>query len=306
MLHTPVLLDETLNALVPDADAPPSRLVDGTLGAGGHTRALLAAGVDEVLGLDQDQTALEIARRTLADYAGRVHFVHGNYENMGYAVGQVGWDGVDGILLDIGVSSMQLDQAERGFSFRQDGPLDMRMNAATGRTAADLVNEWSAGDLASIFYEYGEERHGRVLAQAIVRGRPYRTTDDLVRVIDANKPAQWKEKIHPATRVFQALRIAVNDELGVLERVIPGAIELLRPGGRLAIISFHSLEDRIVKHAFRHAAEDCVCPPELPICACEKEAQVKVVTRKPITATDDEIARNPRSRSAKLRVAERL
>ena len=305
MLHTPVLLDEIIDALIPDRDNPPQRLIDGTLGAGGHTHALLTAGAGEVLGLDQDQSALAAAKATLANFEGRVHYAHTNYERMDSAAERVGWAQVDGILLDIGVSSMQLDRAERGFSFQQSGPLDMRMDPTHGRTAADIVNTWSARELADIFYEYGEERHGRLLAKVIVDNRPYETTDDLVQVIEDNKPAQWKEHIHPATRVFQALRITVNDELGVLERVIPVAIDLLRPGGRLAIISFHSLEDRIVKHSFKHAAADCICPPELPICACDKESEIKIVTRKPVMADDAEVDANPRSRSARLRVAEK-
>ncbi len=303
--HIPVLLDEVIAALVPDGRVP-ARVIDGTLGAGGHAGALLAAGAGDVLGLDQDETALALARETLAAYADRLHTAHINYEHMADAAARLDWEAVDAILLDVGVSSMQLDQSERGFSFAQDGPLDMRMDQGVGQSAADLVNSWDADALADVFYQYGEERHGRRLARAIVENRPYTTTGDLVRVIDAAKPAKWKEKIHPATRVFQALRIAVNDELGVLERVLPRAIDLLRPGGRLTVISFHSLEDRIVKHSFKDAANDCVCPPEMPICTCDKEPTVNILTRKPITATDDEIARNPRSRSAKLRVVERL
>ncbi|MEO0565162.1 MAG: 16S rRNA (cytosine(1402)-N(4))-methyltransferase RsmH [Chloroflexota bacterium] len=303
--HIPVLLNEVLNALVPNGQAP-GRVIDGTLGAGGHAFALLEAGAGELLGLDQDESALALAQDRLSAYHGRCHTEHINYEYMTDTAARLGWDGVDAVLLDVGVSSMQLDQPGRGFSFMADGPLDMRMDPTTGVTAADLVNSWDATSLADIFYKYGEERHGRRLAGVIVENRPYTTTQDLVGIIDANKPAKWKEKIHPATRVFQALRIAVNDELGVLERVIPRAIDLLNPGGRLAIISFHSLEDRIVKHAFRDAATDCICPPKQPICTCDKEAFVEVLSRKPITATEDEIARNPRSRSAKLRVVEKL
>lgn len=302
--HTPVLLAQVLDALI--TNPPPQRVIDGTLGAGGHTRALLEAGAGAVLGLDQDESALALAQAMLGAFEGRLHTAHTNYENMLNAAAQVGWSAVDGILLDIGVSSMQLDQGERGFSFGKDGLLDMRMDTSGGQTAADLVNTWDADALADIFYRYGEERHGRRLARDIVANRPYQTTRDLVRVIEANKPAQWKEKIHPATRVFQALRIAVNDELGVLERTLPQAIDLLRPGGRLAVISFHSLEDRIVKQAFKYAADDCICPPEQPICTCDKTAQVKIITRKPLTASAAEIEANPRSRSAKLRVAEKI
>lgn len=304
MSHIAVLLDEVINALtVPRA---PARVIDGTLGAGGHTHALLSAGVGEVLGLDQDASALQLARHNLAPFGGRLHVQQVNYEWMDTAAHAVGWDGVGGILLDVGVSSMQLDQPERGFSFGQDGPLDMRMNRDVGITAADVVNTWPADELARAFQQYGEERHSRKLARVIVDNRPYTRTAELVRVIEAHKPAQWKEKIHPATRVFQALRIVVNDELGVLERVIPKAIDLLDVGGRLAIISFHSLEDRIVKRAFRHAALDCVCPSSQPICTCDKQATVKVLTRKPLVASSDEVAANPRSRSAKLRVVEKI
>ncbi|MFZ4814630.1 MAG: 16S rRNA (cytosine(1402)-N(4))-methyltransferase RsmH [Phototrophicaceae bacterium] len=304
--HIPVLLQETLAALIPDAANPPARVIDGTLGAGGHTEALFNAGVGEVLGIDQDPSALELATARLAPFGERFHPVHGNYESLAAALQSVGWKSVDGILLDIGVSSMQLDRPERGFSFARDGALDMRMNPTVGQTAADLVNTWDAEELADIFYRYGEERYGRALARVIVQHRPYATTHDLANVIAAHKPAQWKEKIHPATRVFQALRIAVNDELGVLERVLPKAIQRLNVGGRLAVISFHSLEDRIVKHAFQYAALDCICPPRQPICTCDKVAEVEIITRKPIAPTDAEIAQNPRSRSAKLRVVERI
>ncbi len=299
--HIPVLLDQVLAALSP---TQPARVIDGTLGAGGHTRALLDADAGAVLGLDRDTDALALARANLAGY--NVHFAHTNYEGMTAAAREIGWDAVDAILLDVGVSSMQLDRAQRGFSFMHDGPLDMRMDASRGQTAADIVNTWEADELADVFYRYGEERHGRHLARVIVDARPYTTTAELVAVIEANKPAQWKEKIHPATRVFQALRIAVNDELGALERTLPAAIDLLRQGGRLAVISFHSLEDRIVKQAFKLAATDCICPPKQPVCTCDHKATVKLVTRKPQTATAEEVARNPRSRSAKLRLVEKL
>lgn len=302
--HIPVLLNDILYYLT--NPILPVRMIDGTLGAGGHTRALLEAGVGEVLGLDQDASALELAQANLSDFGDRLHVAHTNYEHMTEAASAMGWGSVDAILLDIGVSSMQLDQSERGFSFMQPGPLDMRMDTSVGQTAADLVNTWDERELVDIFFRYGEERHSRKLAKAIVQHRPYTTTQDLVRVIDANKPAKWKEKIHPATRIFQALRIVVNDELGVLERTLPKAIDLLRPGGRLAVISFHSLEDRIVKQAFKMAATDCICPSSQPICTCEKVASVTILTRKPVMAGEAEIERNPRSRSAKLRVLEKL
>lgn len=303
MAHLSVLKEEVLAHLTP---IQPQRMIDGTLGAGGHAHALLSAGAGELLGLDQDAQALALAQQTLAPFAGRVHYAQTNYEYMTQAAAQIGWQHVDAILLDIGVSSMQLDQAERGFSFMQDGPLDMRMDNSQGQSAADLVNTWDAAELTDIFFRYGEEKFSRRLAQVIVQHRPYERTQQLAQVIEAHKPAQWKEKIHPATRIFQALRIAVNDELGVLERTLPRAIELLRVGGRLAVITFHSLEDRIVKQAFKAAASDCICPPEQPICTCDKVQTVQLVTRKPLTASAAEIAQNPRSRSAKLRVVERV
>jgi 16S rRNA (cytosine1402-N4)-methyltransferase len=303
MPHTPVLLQAVLRHLL--TPTPPARLIDGTLGAGGHTRALLEAGAGEVLGLDQDAGALALAQQTLSDFAGRVHFTHTNYEHMAAAAAGIGWQTVDAVLLDIGVSSMQLDQPERGFSFMHDGPLDMRMNPAAEDTAADIVNTWDTGALTDIFFRYGEEKHSRKLARVIVERRPYTTTRQLAQVIAQHKPAQWKERIHPATRVFQALRIAVNDELGVLERTLPQAVALLRPGGRLAVISFHSLEDRIAKQTFKHMAADCVCPSSQPVCTCDKRAELRLITRKPIMPTPAEIEQNPRSRSARLRVVEK-
>ena len=226
---------------------------------------------------------------------------------MAAEVARLGWDGVDAILLDLGVSSMQLDTAERGFAFRADGPLDMRFDPGGSRqTAAELVNFLDEDELATIFYRYGEEPQGRRLARVVVKARPYATTRDLASAIEQAIPRRPKDKIHPATRVFQALRIAVNDELGTVERALPQAIDLLRPGGRLAVISFHSLEDRIVKDTFKLAATDCICPPQVPVCICGHHASVQLVSRKPIVASDDEIAANPRSRSAKLRIVEKL
>jgi 16S rRNA (cytosine1402-N4)-methyltransferase len=309
-MHVPVLLDEVIAALVP-AGRPVRRAVDGTLGAGGHSRALLEAGAEALLGLDLDPAALALAAEVLAPFQGRAHLVRASYASMVEEAARIGWDGVDAILLDLGVSSMQLDVPERGFAFRQEGPLDMRFDPGGSRpTAADLVNSLDEDELAALFYTYGEERDGRRLARAIVRARPYRTTRELAEVIERAAPQRSpgrrsKLPIHPATRVFQALRIAVNDELAVLEAALPKAIALLRPGGRLAVISFHSLEDRIVKDAFRLASTDCLCPPKVPVCVCGHVASVTLVTRKPVTAREDEIARNPRSRSAKLRVVEK-
>lgn len=311
MAHVSVLLDEVVAGLIPDPGAPPARVIDGTLGAGGHSRALLAAGVGELLGLDLDPQALALAREVLSAYSDRCRIRHASYADMPALAQGIGWgDGVDGILLDLGVSSMQLDTPERGFAFMHDGPLDMRFDPTSGGISArDIVNHWDADALADIFYRYGEERDSRRLAQVIVRARPFQTTRQLADALKAHSRPPRREKgaskaIHPATRVFQALRIAVNDELTIIERVLPQAIDLLRPGGRLAVISFHSLEDRLVKQAFRDASTEVVSPPgmQLP----EKRASVRLITRKPISAGDAEIAQNPRSRSAKLRIVEKL
>ncbi len=302
MQHIPVLVDPMLEYL-----APAKRVIDGTLGAGGHTKALLDAGVDEVLGIDCDPAALELARTTLAPYGGRVHIAHNSYVNMRDEAARLGWGSVDGILLDLGMSSMQVNTPERGFAFMHDGSLDMRFNPQSNqRTAAEIVNTYPADELADLFYKYGEERNSRRIARHIVEGRPYTTTRQLAAVIERLVPRHKRDKIHPATRVFQALRIAVNDELDAVESVLPTAIDLLRPGGKLAVVSFHSLEDRIVKQIFKHHAMDCVCPPKAPVCVCDHHASVRLVTRKPIVADADEIDRNPRSRSAKLRIVEKL
>lgn len=300
--HTPVLLKPVLKALL-----PAERIIDGTLGAGGHSLAFLEAGAKEILGLDRDTTALEIARVNLAPFNQRVHLVHASYLEMVEQAHQLGWEQVDGILLDLGLSSMQLDTPERGFAFTHDGPLDMRFDVQRSQpTAADLVNTLDESELSDLFYTYGEEPKGRHLARAIIRARPFETTRQLAQAIEKANPRRNGDRIHPATRVFQALRIAVNDELKAVEMVIPLAIELLKPGGHLAVISFHSLEDRIVKEAFKLASTDCICPPKIPVCACGHKASVRLVNRKPIEATSEEIAANPRSRSAKMRVAEKI
>ncbi len=308
--HVSVLLDEVLAHLLPEGRSI-QRAIDGTLGAGGHTLAFLEQGVDEVLAFDLDPVALKLGRERVADYAGRAHLVHSSYENMVEVAHERGWQSVDAILLDLGVSSMQLDMPERGFAFRfENSPLDMRFNPQDNRpTAADLVNTWDASELADIFYRYGEEQNSRRLAAAIVHDRvekPFVTTRDLAGLIERITPRRYDDRIHPATRVFQALRIAVNDELGVIAEVLPKAISLLKSGGRLAVISFHSLEDRIVKDAFRLASTDCICPPQIPVCRCGHTASVRLVNKKPIIAGEAEIASNPRSRSAKLRIVEKL
>jgi 16S rRNA (cytosine1402-N4)-methyltransferase len=300
--HIPVLLDAVVEAL-----APAQRVIDGTLGLGGHAKALLDAGVAEILGLDADPSALAIARENLSAYANRVHIAHASYTDMTREAGRLGWKQVGGILLDLGVSSLQLDTPERGFAFMKDGPLDMRFDPQSNQpTAGDLVNVLDEAELADLFYQYGEEPQSRRLARAIVRQRPFTMTRQLATVIEQAIPRRRGNSIHPATRVFQALRIAVNRELETIGEALPQAIDLLQPGGRLAVISFHSLEDRIVKQVFKLASTDCICPPNVPVCVCGHKASVRLVNRKPIMADADEVTQNSRSRSAKLRIAEKL
>jgi len=303
--HTPVLLQEVLKALQPRAGGV---YIDGTVGAGGHAAAILAASAPDgqLFGFDQDRAALQIAGKQLATFGERVHLLHANFKDFGDQVRRYNIPPADGILLDLGVSSMQFEQPARGFSFQQDGPLDMRMNPAAGQPAANLVNQLPQDELANLIYQYGEERHSRRIARAIIKARPVHTTAELARIIAGAIPARGgkRARIHPATRTFQALRIAVNDELGVLEQVLPQALDHLKPGGRLAVISFHSLEDRIVKQYFKQEAQDCICPPEQPICTCKHKALVTIITKKPITPSSAEIDANPRARSAKLRVVE--
>lgn len=307
--HLPVLLNEVVEALIPDGRVP-QRVIDGTAGAGGHSRALLDAGAENLLGFDLDPDALSLARQSLAPYldAGRASLVHASYARMREFANAHGWsDGVDAILLDLGVSSMQLDRPERGFAFMRDGPLDMRFNPESGDiTAADIVNTWDIDELTAILRQYGEEPDARRIARVIVDGRPYNSTRQLADAIKAStRPPRGKPQgIHPATLAFQAIRIAVNDELSSVEQVLPVAIELLRSGGRLAVISFHSLEDRRVKNAFKEAATEIVAPPGMKSMP-EKRATGRLITRKPIEASAAEIEANPRSRSAKLRVFEK-
>ncbi len=309
--HVPVLLQAVLTHLRAEA-LPEGLFVDGTVGAGGHAFALLSAAPRaRLLGLDRDPHALELAAERLAPFGERATLRHASYTQLGelipvwLAMLGVAAGGVDGILLDLGLSSMQLDDPTRGFAFRYEGPLDMRFDPTSALTAAEIVNTWSAEAIADVLFRYGEERHSRRIARAIVAARPLTSTRQLAEVV-AGAVRGPRQKIHPATRTFQALRIAVNDELGALERTLPLAIEHLRPGGRLAVISFHSLEDRIVKRIFRREASDCLCPPRQPICTCGHVARVRLVTRKPVRADAEEIRANPRSRSARLRVVERL
>jgi 16S rRNA (cytosine1402-N4)-methyltransferase len=300
--HLPVLLEEVIAGL---QVAPGGFYVDGTIGAGGHAIGILEASAPDghLLGLDVDPEALQISRRRLTRFGGRVTLVHASYVSIEAQVDGLALGSADGVLLDLGLSSMQLDQSERGFSFQETGPLDMRFDPAAARTAADLVNTLSEQELADLIYQYGEETASRAIARAIVSARPIRTTTELADIISQ---VVRRRKIHPATRTFQALRIAVNDELRQLREGLTAALSVLGPGGRLAVISFHSLEDRIVKQFLAREAKDCICPPEALICTCAHRATVEVITRKPIQASSHEVARNPRSRSARLRIAAKL
>lgn len=302
--HRPVLYKETIQYLVPSS---PKRYLDCTAGAGGHSEGILteSAPSGELLALDLDPLAIELTRQRLSPFGNRAHVMQASYLQSAEILQKIGWQGVDGIVMDLGVSSMQLDQSERGFSFRHDGLLDMRFDPTRGQTAADLVNNLGETDLADIIWRYGEERYSRRIARAILRARPLKTTGELAEVV-RNAIGRSKEKQDTATRTFQALRIAVNEELKTLEQAIPRLIALLNPYGRLAVISFHSLEDRLVKQAFKRESSDCICPPEQPVCTCGHKASVRILTSKPIVATPEEVEINPRSRSAKLRVVEKL
>ncbi len=301
--HQPVLYKEIIHALQPHDGG---RYVDGTVGAGGHARGILEASVPDgqLLGLDVDPQALALARKILAPYERRIHLAQASYTSLSAQLERLGWNEVDGIVLDLGASSMQFDTPERGFSFLHDAPLDMRFGPSIPKTAADLVNELSERKLADLLYQYGEERDSRKIARAIVKARPLHTTRELVAVIEAVSPRRG-DRIHPATRTFQALRIAVNEELASLEEVLPQTVASLKSGGRLAVISFHSLEDRIVKDFFREQSKDLVNPPYEQIYKEERKATLKEVNRKPITPSDEEIKSNPRARSAKLRIVEK-
>ncbi len=302
--HLSVLYKETLEAIAPQ---PGGRYVDGTLGAGGHAWGLLEGSHPDgqLLGLDVDPAALALATQRLAPFGERAHIRQGSYADLAQHLAALGWGAVDGILLDLGASSMQFDQAERGFSFQKEGPLDMRFNPAAGRSAADLVNTLPEGELADLLYEYGEERQSRRVAKAIVAARPLHTSTELAAVV-AKALGGKRTGVHPATRSFQALRIAVNSELDAVAQVLPQAVAALKPGGRLAVISFHSLEDRLVKQYFRQESRDCICPPGQPVCTCGHTAGLRELTRKPVQPGEQEIQANPRSRSARLRVVVRL
>jgi len=306
--HVSVLLEACIEGL---NIKPNGVYVDGTLGGAGHSRQI-AARLDSglLIGIDRDPVALKAASQRLEIYGERVRLVHSNFCEMAQVLSQQGIAGVDGILLDLGVSSPQLDDGQRGFSYMTDAPLDMRMNNQDVLNAHLVVNTWSQEELKRILYTYGEERYAPQIAAAICRSReqkPVETTLELVDIIrSAMPPAALREKQHPAKRSFQAIRIAVNDELTAVEKVMTDAIPLLNPGGRLAVITFHSLEDRIVKNAMAQAAKGCTCPPNFPVCVCGKKPLVKLISRKPVVATEEELTRNPRSRSAKLRICEKL
>ena len=315
VVHVPVLVDEVLRELNPQ---PGQRFIDGTLGGGGHTQALLEATAPngQVLGLDADPAALAIARQRLTAYGDRVHFVNANFAEVAQVARSHGFSPVHGVLLDLGVSSIELETPARGFSFQVDGPLDMRHDPSSSTTAQFLVNYLAQDELANLLYRFGEEHRSRAIARAIVSSRPILTTTQLAEVVSravgrrpggGSRLSSQGGRIHPATRTFQSLRIAVNDEMGALAVALPAAVSALVTGGRLAVISFHSLEDRVVKQFLQREARDCRCPhgPYAMPCTCGHRATIRIITKRPIVASAWELAANVRSRSAKLRVAER-
>ena len=308
-VHEPVLLAEVLQWMNVRENGV---YADGTPGGGGHSGAMLEAsgGTATLYGIDRDENAIAAATARLEQYPG-FHAIHGNFHDAKALLSQAGAPPLDGALLDLGVSSPQLDQAERGFSYHEDAPLDMRMDRSQGMTAADLLAEVSEGELTRILREYGEEKWAARIAHFVVERRqtqPLRTTQDLVRVVDAAIPkaVRRKDDGHPARRTFQAVRIAVNDELDPLDRALEDFVDCLKPGGRLLVITFHSLEDRLTKRCFQRLQNPCVCPPKAPVCTCGRKPKVRILARGAVPPTAEEIARNPRARSAKLRVAEKL
>jgi 16S rRNA (cytosine1402-N4)-methyltransferase len=308
-IHASVLLDETIKVLDPQPDGV---FIDATLGLGGHTEAILeTAENSRVVGIDQDLKAIAIATERLARFGERVQIVHANFAGIKQVAADVGITAADGVIADLGVSSLQFDSESRGFSFRFDAPLDMRMDSESGgETAADLLERLSEEEIANLIYEYGEERFSRRIARRIVEkreaGEPVRTTKQLANLVEKAVKRSPKDKIHPATRTFQALRIAVNRELEILEQFIADSIDLLKKEGRFVVITFHSLEDRIAKQTLQRLAGKCFCPPRIPKCVCGAAKIVEVLTKKPVTAGDDEVNRNPRARSAKLRACMKL
>ena len=304
-VHVPVLLEEVLQFLEPQRRG---LVLDATIGLGGHASAILdlAGPAGHLLGIDRDVEALDLAAQRLARFRGQYQLVHGRFSEVREIAAQRGIERFQGILADLGVSSLQLDSPERGFSFQKEGPLDMRMDQDLDLTAAEVVNHYPERDLANLIFTYGEERHSRRIARAIVKARPLRSTKALAEVIAQAIRLRAHQQIHAATRTFQALRIFVNDELAQIPKFIQAAADLLASGGRIAIISFHSLEDRVVKECFRKLSRNCVCPPEILLCQCGNRRWLKLVTKKPVVPSQAEMERNPRSRSAKLRVAEKI
>lgn len=306
--HISVLYEESIAALnVKEGGL----YVDGTLGGGGHSYGILSASdTCSLIGIDQDKEAIRAAKERLAEFSDRFTAVNRNFGEIKDILSEMGVSGIDGALLDIGVSSYQLDNPARGFSYMHDAPLDMRMSSDGGITAREIVNTYSCDELCRIFYEYGEEKWSKRAAEFICKKReekPLETTFELVEVIKAAIPQKARlEGGHPAKRIFQAIRIEVNDELGVLKSALEDFTDVLRPGGRLAVITFHSLEDRIVKQEFARMAKGCTCPKEFPVCVCGNKPRIKIISRKPVLPTDGEAERNPRSKSAKLRIAEKL
>ena len=306
--HKPVLLQECIDGLNID---PAGVYVDATLGRAGHSREIarrLTTG--RLICIDRDQAALDAAPGRLEGLMDRVTLVHGNFGDLADILGELKLDNLSGVLADLGVSSPQLDDASRGFSYMADAPLDMRMDQSEALTARTVVNDWPQEEIRRILFQFGEERYAPAIASAIVRARekaPIETTLQLVEIIRSAMPAHaLREKQHPAKRSFQAIRIAVNDELAAVDKMVRAAVPRLKTGGRLAVISFHSLEDRIVKNALSEFAKGCTCPPDFPVCVCGKKPQVKLIHRKPIVSGAAELEENPRARSAKLRVAEKL
>lgn len=304
--HIPVMLEPCME-LLGLGRHPDGVFVDGTLGGGGHTQEILSRTRGKVLGIDRDWEALRAAGERLAPFGDRFVPLHGNYANIASLLHEAGYDSMDGMLMDLGVSSYQLDNPERGFSFHTDAPLDMRMDQTAPLTAEIVLNTYSEKELARIISLYGEEKWAVRIAKFIVAARPLHTTKDLVRVIDAAVPATERRKVsHPARRTFQAIRIEVNSELSLLEPALRDAVSCLKPGGRLVVITFHSLEDRIVKQTFHNLQYPCTCPPKAPVCICGKKPQGFVVTRKPVLPTEEECEINPRSHSAKVRAFEKI
>ncbi|UCH60186.1 MAG: 16S rRNA (cytosine(1402)-N(4))-methyltransferase RsmH [Anaerolineales bacterium] len=303
-MHQPVLYHEIIRVLRPQRGG---RYIDCTVGAGGHAAGILRASSPDgcLLGLDVDPIAIDLANEYLVEFGHRAILVRDSYLNIQTHLVKLGWNDVSGIVMDLGVSSMQLDTTERGFSFQTEAPLDMRFNPDNPLKASELVNRLPEEELAAIIYRYGDEKRSRQVARAIVSNRPVNTTRDLARIV-AGATTSRRPGMHPATKTFQALRIAVNRELETLETALPIMLEALATGGRLAVIAFHSIEDRIIKQYFRRESQDCLCPPRQPVCTCGHRATLKVITRKPVRPQIEEVEQNPRARSARLRVAEKI